>query len=67
MVAGDLGVPGLSVPRHVVEEPRQDRDSVLVQPRPMVAETVRERTQNRNPAPAHLALTKVNKTILCNI
>ena len=40
MVAGDLGVPGLPVPRAVVEELGPGGDSVTVQHLPMVGVTV---------------------------
>ena len=48
MVVGDLGLPGLHVPRPVVEEIRTDTGSVTVQSRHMVAQTVRVRALKRN-------------------
>ena len=50
MEAGAPGVTGLSVPTGVVEELRQDKDSVTVQPRPTVVETVRVITLRENSA-----------------
>ena len=50
MVPGAPGLNGLSVPRAVVEELRSGRDSVTVQPRPAVGESVRVITLNRDSA-----------------
>ena len=50
MVPGQTGDPGLSVPRAVVEEQRPGGDSVTVQPRPTVVETVRVITLRENSA-----------------
>ena len=50
MVSGETGLTGLSVPRAVVEEQRPVRDSVTVQPRPTVVQTVLEMTLNRDSA-----------------
>ena len=40
MVPGQVGHPGLGVPTGVVEEQRPGGDSVTVQPRPTVVQTV---------------------------
>ena len=53
MVTWDRGLTGLSVPRAVVEEVRPDRDSVTVQPRPTVVETVRGMTLKTLSASLH--------------
>ena len=47
LVPGAPGLTGLSVPRAVVEELRPGGDSVTVQPRPTVVQTVVEMTLNR--------------------
>ena len=60
LVPGAPGLTGLSVPDAVVEELRPGGDSVTVQPRPMVVETVRGITLNRNSATLRPARHKVN-------
>ena len=50
LVPGEAGVTGLSVPRVVVEELRPGGDSVTVQPRPTVVQTVRGITLRRDSA-----------------
>ena len=47
MVPGAPGLTGPSVPRPALEELRPDRDSVTVQPRHMVGQTVRGRALER--------------------
>ena len=59
MVSGDRGLTGLSVPRAVMEEVRPERDSVTVQPRPTVVETVRGITLSRNSATLNPVLSQV--------
>ena len=59
MVSGDRGLAGLRVPRGVVEELRPGGDSVTVQPRPMVVDTVRGITLRRDTATLSLVLSKV--------
>ena len=48
MVPGALGLSGLHVPKAVVEEQRTGGDTVTVQPRPTVVETVRVITLMRD-------------------
>ena len=50
MVPGDPGENGLIVPRAVVEELRPGRDSVTVQPRPTMVQSVRGTHLNRDSA-----------------
>ena len=60
MDPGAPGLNGLSVPRPVVEELRADGDSVTVQPRPMVVQTVRGITLRRDSVILSPALSQVN-------
>ena len=65
MVLGAPGLTGLSVPRGVVEELRPGGDSVTVQPRPTVVQTVRGITLRRDSAtlsPALSQVTSLNST-----
>ena len=59
MVSGAPGLTGLSVPRAVVEEVRPGGDSVTVQPRSTVVQTVRGITLNRDIVILSLAVSKV--------
>ena len=54
LVPGAPGLTGLSVPDAVVEELRPGGDSVTVQPRPTVVQTVVEITLNRDSATLRL-------------
>ena len=60
MVPGVPGLAGLHVPIAVVEELGPDRDSVTVQPRPTVVQTVRGITLSRDSATLSPALSQVN-------
>ena len=60
MVPGQVGDPGLGVPEAVVEEQRPGGDSVTVQPRPTVVQTVWGITLNRNSATLSPVLSQVN-------
>ena len=62
MVPGAPGLTGLHVPRPAMEEIRQDGESVTVQPRHMVVQTVRGRDLRRGSATLTF-VTQVNKIL----
>ena len=63
MVPGVPGKSGPGVPRAVVEELRPGGDSVTVQPRPTVVQTVMEMTLNRESVTLRLVSSKVKALV----